>query len=258
MRLISYNILEGGLGRADPIGEILQAGNPDVCVLLEADDLALVDRLANRLHMDYVHALKAGHGGAVLSRFPIRDSINHALLVPAIVKTFLQVTLQFPGGHPLVIFAVHLHAHAHPEDEQTRLRELNAILSVTKPLRDAGKPHLLAGDFNANSPTQRIDIAKVKPSTRQAMEANAGHLPREAIAKLLDAGYIDSLQQVHGDVAARTGTFSTHRPGQRVDYILTHGIPAAAIRAAWVETDRLATYASDHYPVGVELELQRR
>lgn len=255
MRLVSYNILDGGLGRADPIGEILEANRPDVCVVVEADDLAVVDRLANRLHMDYVHAAKAGHGGAVLSRHPIRDSINHALLIPAIAKTFLQATVQLPGGSTLGVFAVHLHAKAYREDEDIRLRELEAVLAVTRQLRESGQPHILCGDFNANSPAQQIDMAKVKPSTREAMEANAGQLPRAAIARVLQEGYVDTLHHVRGDEARHSGTFNTHHPGQRVDYIFTHGVPAGSIRSAWIETDRLATFASDHYPIGAELEL---
>jgi endonuclease/exonuclease/phosphatase family metal-dependent hydrolase len=36
-----------------------------------------------------------------------------------------------------------------------------------------------------------------------------------------------------------------------VDYIFTFGIDSP--RDAWIEQDRLARYASDHFPVGVEI-----
>ena len=49
------------------------------------------------------------------------------------------------------------------------------------------------------------------------------------------------------------GTFTTQHPGQRVDYIFAFGFVPTAIRSAWIETDRLATYASDHYPIGAEI-----
>ena len=52
MRLVSYNILDGGVGRADPIAEILQAQNADIVVLLEADDLSVVERIAGELAAD--------------------------------------------------------------------------------------------------------------------------------------------------------------------------------------------------------------
>ena len=35
------------------------------------------------------------------------------------------------------------------------------------------------------------------------------------------------------------------------DYIFAY---AAAVRSAWIEYDRLAKYASDHYPIGAEVE----
>ena len=50
-----------------------------------------------------------------------------------------------------------------------------------------------------------------------------------------------------------TGTFSTQYPGQRVDYIFTHTILHSRFKDAWIEQDRLAKYASDHFPIGLEL-----
>jgi len=39
-----------------------------------------------------------------------------------------------------------------------------------------------------------------------------------------------------------------------VDYIFTYGIDARRLKNAKVEQDRLAKYASDHFPVMVEIE----
>ena len=65
--------------------------------------------------------------------------------------------------------------------------------------------------------------------------------------------FVDSLHAVARNVAETTGTFSTQFPGQRVDYIFTHGIELSRLRTVWIEQDRLATYASDHYPIGLEI-----
>ena len=46
MRLVSYNILDGGEGRADPLAEVLLAQRADVVVLLEADQISVVERIA--------------------------------------------------------------------------------------------------------------------------------------------------------------------------------------------------------------------
>jgi endonuclease/exonuclease/phosphatase family metal-dependent hydrolase len=82
-------------------------------------------------------------------------------------------------------------------------------------------------------------------------------LPRDAVRKILVAGYTDTLHATapaDADLEGRKdGTFTTQYPGQRVDYVFTFGIATSNIRQAWIEHDRLAKYASDHFPVGVEI-----
>jgi endonuclease/exonuclease/phosphatase family metal-dependent hydrolase len=109
------------------------------------------------------------------------------------------------------------------------------------------------GDFNANSPFQQIEIEKCKPSTREEWRQNGGSIPRHAIQKVLTAGYLDSYYTLKPEQAKTTGTFSTQFPGQRVDYIFTYAIPPFRLKDAWIEQDRLAKYASDHFPIGLEI-----
>ena len=82
-------------------------------------------------------------------------------------------------------------------------------------------------------------------------------LPRQAVQKLFAAGYIDALHAVDPAAAdlkkGNEGTFTTQFPGQRVDYTFTHALPTSAISRAWIEHDRLAKYASDHFPIGIEI-----
>lgn len=253
MRLFSYNILNGGVGRADPIGEVIEAQHADVVVLIEADDDWVVQRIARRLKMDYVIAPGDGHAAAVLSRFPIGHTINHAALDPAGPRSWVSVRIELSGGAGLDVMAVHLHPRATVEDEAIRLGQLRRVLAATEVWRVSGRPHVLAGDFNANAPRQRIDVDRCKASTREAFAKNGGALPRDVVGTILDSGYVDSLQTVRGDMAFAETTFTTHEPGQRVDYVFAFGL---AVKDAWVEVDRLATFASDHYPVGAELTLK--
>lgn len=253
MRLLSYNILDGGVGRADPIAEILEAQRPDIVVLVESDEPAVVERIAGRLQMDFVHSAGRKHACAVLSRYAIRDSVNFAVLHSDLTNSFTLASMVEPAGRIWRVGAVHLHAQATFVDEEVRLKEIQAILYLTRQLRDAGMSHIFAGDFNANSPIQRIDREKCKPRTQEQMDQNGGSLPRQAVTRLLDEGYVDTLHARWGEKAGEMGSFSTQYPGQRVDYIFAHGIPAGQIADAWIEKDRLATYASDHYPIGVEI-----
>lgn len=254
MRMVSYNILDGGEGRADPLAEVIEAQRADVVALVEADDLAVIERIARRLDMDFIQAPGPKHSSALLSRWTLRETINHALLNPgAIANSLLEATVIDPDGGEWVLGVVHLHAQATEKDEAERERELGFVLQAFARHRAAGRPHVLCGDFNANSPVQQIDPQRCKPSTRKAWSDNGGSLPRRVVNAMLNSGYVDALHALRGDYAATHGTFSTQFPGQRVDYLFAHGIDATRFRDAWIEYDRLAKYASDHFPVGLEI-----
>jgi endonuclease/exonuclease/phosphatase family metal-dependent hydrolase len=230
MLIFSYNILDGGEGRADPLAEVIEAHHPDVVVLVEADVPAVVERIASRLKMDFVVADGKRHGGAILARGGIVESVNHSLLREELTDCLLEATV-----------------------ETVREREIDVILDVFAEDRRANRPHLLAGDFNANSPVQEFEIDKCKAKTREEVKQNGGVLPRGAVGKLLAAGYVDAFYALDPQAAAKTGSFTTQDPGQRVDYIFAYGIDRARLKSAGVEQDRLAKYASDHFPIWLEL-----
>jgi endonuclease/exonuclease/phosphatase family metal-dependent hydrolase len=253
LRLVSYNILDGGEGRADPLAEVIESLRPDIVILVEADVPAVVERIAGRLKMDFVMGDGRKHGGAILTRGRVVESVNHSILRDEFSDLVLEATLETAGGE-WTVAAVHLHPRARLADEERREREIAGILEIFAAHRAEGKPHLLAGDFNANSPVQHVVAEACKARTREEMAANGGVLPRTAIGKLLGAGYSDTLHSVVGSHAEKIGSFTTQEPGQRVDYIFTHGIDARRLKNAKVEQDRLAKYASDHFPIMVEIE----
>jgi endonuclease/exonuclease/phosphatase family metal-dependent hydrolase len=253
MRIVSYNILEGGEGRADPLAEVIEAQQPDLVALVEATDLNVIERIARRLGMDFVHAPGNTKASALLSRWTIRESINHALLHPELSKSLLEATVVDQAGQEWTLGVVHFHAHATEKDEARRDAELRIVLDVFAPHRSAHRRHLICGDFNSNSSTQRIDPDRCKPSTRREWTENGGAIPRRIIQAMLEQRYVDTLHALRGDFADTHGTFSTQFPGQRVDYIFSHGVPAERLKDAWIEYDRLAKYASDHFPIGLEI-----
>ena len=254
MRLVSYNILDGGVGRADALADVIAAQRPDVVALVEAEDEAVVDHLARRLNMDFLLASGNSHGSALLTRWPIRESINHAPLHKELEKSLLEATVVEPSGREWTLGVLHLHAHGLEADEEQRMRELDVVLKLFEPHRRARRPHLLCGDFNANAPYQRIDPAKCKPRTQKEWEQNGGGLPRRAIQRVLNAAYVDTLREVDPAASETVGTFKTEFPGQRVDYIFAHGFEPVQLRQAWVEQSDTARGASDHYPVGLKVD----
>ena len=254
MRIVTYNILDGGIGRADPIAEVLLAQRADIVGLVEADDPAILDRIGWRLGWDYIAAEGPEHTAALLTRGRILESVNHALrLGKKGPRSFLEALVEVDGP-AIAIGLVHATAKATEKRERTREKEIAQVLEAFEDRRAAGTSHLLIGDFNANSPIQRIDPDRLKPKSRKIYNEQ-GDLPRRVIQQILEADYTDTLASVARERAATAGTFSTLYPGQRVDYIFSFGLAPDQITAAWIETDRLATYASDHYPVGAELRV---
>lgn len=253
MRLLSYNILDGGIGRTAALLSVIQAQSPDVIGLVEADDPAVAQDLAIRLGMDCIHAPGNTKASALLTRFPIRHTINHAPLHDDLTKSLLEAVIVDPSGAEWTIGVLHLHARADEHDESVREREIARVLKVFEPHRDSARPHILMGDFNANAPYQQIDPSRCKPATREAWERNGGGLPRRVIQKVLDTGYADSLRVADPHAAMTSGTFSTQFPCQRVDYIFTCHVDLNRLRRAWIAYDGDADEASDHFPIGAEI-----
>ncbi len=253
MRLISYNILDGGEGRADPLSEVILAQQPDIIALVEADDLSVVERIASRTGMDFVHGECKKHSSALLSRWPITESINWGQIKhKKFSNSLLEATVKEPSGKLWTIGVTHLLPFATDADESAREKELKTLLKIFKPHREEGRPHILCGDFNSNAPWQEIDPSKCRPRTQTEWQANGNRLPRRVVQKLISHGYVEALRTIDPDGAKTAATFTTQHPAQRLDYIFSFGIDPGLILDAWVETDRLATYASDHYPICAE------
>src|SRR5437763_7307822 len=69
VRIFSYNILDGGEGRADPRAEVIEAQRADAVALIEADNADVLDRISKRLKMDVIVAAGKRHAVALLSRW---------------------------------------------------------------------------------------------------------------------------------------------------------------------------------------------
>src|SRR5688572_14990363 len=157
LRIVSYNILDGGIGRADPIAQVLLAQKPDVVGLVEADDPAILDRIAWRLGFDCIAAEGPEHTAALLTRGRILESVNHALRLGGKgPRSFLEALVEVDGA-AINIGLLHTTAKASDRRERIREKEIAHVLETFADRRAGDAPHLLMGDFNANSPIQRID-----------------------------------------------------------------------------------------------------
>ncbi len=246
LRVMTYNILEGGGERMPYIRDVIRGQSPDAVAIQEANDRDLIESLARELEMRLVYGeANSPYSVAWLTSLPIHRSANHRL--PELRKTLLEVEVEWEG-QPLRLYNLHLRAN--PESEGQRLEEIQAVLRVIGPA--GAEPRLIMGDFNSVGPNDQFISDVQFPDEDIAFAERAYPLPRMVIPAMLAAGFVDVYRALHPD----TGGYTTRTPTPvvRIDYVFAS--PALAARA--VSCDRiegsLPVYASDHLPVRADFE----
>jgi exodeoxyribonuclease III len=231
MKVMTYNIWNGGRGRLHLIEAVVRDAAPDVLALQEVRDRGGAEGLAARLGMQYVHGdANSEFGVAWLTRRPVAHAENHRL--PELAKTLLEIEVD-----GLRLFATHLVHGRDRSSERARLREVETILGVLARVDEA---HVLVGDLNAVHPDDEVG----RPPDEERLE----HVSRAPVARLLDAGYADAFRALHPGEPG--WTYLTWHPWARLDHVLVKGV--GALESA-VVTAAPAAEASDHFPLVVNL-----
>jgi endonuclease/exonuclease/phosphatase family metal-dependent hydrolase len=218
VRVLTWNIWNGGEGRNDAIQRVLREQDADVVALQEANDRGLVEGLAAALDMELVYGEANGpFAVAWLSRSQVERAQNHRL--PVLEKTLLEIEV---AG--LRLFATHLSAGRSKADEPRRIAETEAILEVGR------SADMLVGDFNAVHPDDEIG----DPPPEEQLE----HVSRRPVELVLDAGFTDCYRSLHDEAG---WTYLSWHPWARIDFVFGR---RSAQACEVVETD-----ASDHFPV---------
>ena len=253
MRLPSYNIREGGVGRAEQIAEVISAASPDVVALQEARHPAVVERIATLAGFPYWGS-RPLHSTGFLSRVPV---IEHGWRHPPRTRhALLEVSLG--DGLPRV-FVLHLRAWFSKWNEQRRARELRGLLDgIQEQLvreQHAFAFHVLCGDFNALAPGERFDPSPMPAWIRGMVWLSGRDIARSTIEMMGADGYADAWRTVHPDSEREPGyTFPVWNPHVRLDYVFTPAAYATRVKSCEVRrTPEVARRASDHYPLLVEL-----
>ncbi|MFN2471726.1 MAG: endonuclease/exonuclease/phosphatase family protein [Gaiellaceae bacterium] len=237
MRVLSYNIWDGGGGRLASLSSVLEVEQPDAVALQEVTQ-ASAAVLGDTLGM----AVTFGEGNGIfdlhvawLTRLPVRRSRNHRLA--ALSKSLLEVETD-----GLRLFTIHL-ASRHEEKAYPRAGEVAAILDVLSPVEG---PHLLVGDLNALEPGDEVGTPPAGVVPRGEAVAGA---PRGVLAPLRAAGYVDCYRALHpGEPGS---TYPADAPWLRLDYAFASGDLAARVHACEVAVGPMAAGASDHLPLRV-------
>ncbi len=265
-------------GQMDAVALAIRAIDADILCLQEIESRAALDWfMSGRLEdMGYAHIVSIDAGDergieqAILSRFPIVESKNwvhrplggvhpekygngrnwHAGKDIVFHRSPLMGVVEVPAsvlggdeGYRLRVIVVHHKSGRYSDywrDKETQglLGALAEIDGETDPL-----PTLILGDFNAESDA---------PSVRA----------------YLSSGFKDLI----GDNPGPDTRWTSHESGRRIDLILANeaasaaadpdsefvfGTPARPSEFSWRDLDTFPGYASDHYPVVVDLRPAR-
>lgn len=241
LKVLSYNIWDGGGDRIPSIVAVIRAHAPDAVALIEANDPEAAGRLAGDLSMSMVLGEVAnGHHVVWLSRLPIVGAENHRS--PLLAKTLLEIEVRHER-ETWSLFATHLGSR---HDVPKPVGEIPLILDVMG--RRAGRPHLLVGDLNALRPDD--PVGSPPPGVAKRGEAVDG-TPRPALLPLLAAGYLDAYRALQPDLPGYT--HPADAPWPRLDYVFLAPSLTGQLAACDVDAGPEAARASDHLPIWAEL-----
>ena len=243
MKILTYNILKGGVGRERQLAAVINNEAPDVVVLQEATRPWVVERLADLTEMRESRAMP-GRSLAFMSRVPIAE---HRWVRPRWSQhAFLEIVPEAPAVR---IFGVHLSAVHAAWTEARRVRELRSLLAAIK--EHDLTHHVMVGDFNTLAPDERLDLTRLPRRLRVLIWLSGGRIRWQTIAIVLGAGYVDGFRKFQSTDPGYT--FPTWDPHVRLDYAFLPQPFVDRLVACRVVMSDAARAASDHFPVGVEI-----
>ena len=239
LRILSYNIRKGGGGRERELAAVIRACDPELVLLQEATQPAVVATIAAESGMAQ-HGAKVGESLAFMSRHPVESFGWHRPRVSR--HAFLEVQLK---GSEIRVFGVHLSAVHAAWTESHRTYELRALLRSIAQHQHGF--HLLAGDFNTLAPGDMLDIRKLPGRLRALVWLSGGRVRWRTIQIILDGGYLDAFRSIHAGVPGFT--FPTWDPHVRLDYFFLPAKHTTFLKACEIMDVPGAREASDHLPL---------
>lgn len=235
LKLLTYNIHKGIGGvdrryRLDRVIEVISHYAPDFALLQEVDDGVprsrgdrQVDILARDLGFEHslyqpnVKLRRGAYGNAILSRYPVRDSVDIELTVGPKKRRRAQVArIQLSDqGHSRTLVVANLHLGLAGFERRIQLHRLLKDHSISG--LSSATPCVIGGDFN--------DVW--------------GAIDRRIMAP---AGFVSA--------AKNQRTFPARAPLRSLDGIYYRG--DCLVRNAFAGRMEMARHASDHLPLYAE------
>jgi exodeoxyribonuclease-3 len=184
IRLLSYNIRFGGVGRENEILAAIRTASPDVVIFQEATQPKVIASLAEAMGMKTWDASPRRSVG-FMSRLELSAHSWHR--PPGARRAYLELVLAGSGTR---IYGVHLSPVHSNWTESWRARDLKAMLAMLS--RQAAGFHVLTGDFNTLAPGESFDMHRLPPRLRFLAWIGGWTIRWQTIQIMLDADYVDA------------------------------------------------------------------
>jgi exodeoxyribonuclease III len=232
MRLLAWNIRQGGGSRLGRIADALAHRDADILVLSEyrgGESAARLLATLNALGYRYVTKLvppPSRNGVLIAARCPFRE---HGSVGSGLPEPYRIVSVEFPSFRLSGVYMPNLLA---------KIPYWEALIAAISPERDE---HALAiGDFNTCRPF--IDEGGAIDATAYYMDM------------IEEIGFCDLWRRRH-PAGREYSWFSTKGNGFRIDHaFLSRGLAARAGTISYSHEERIAGL-SDHSPLILELEI---
>jgi len=245
VKILSYNIRFGGIGRENAIASVIRNVNPDIVVFQEGTSPYVIQQIAETTALPHWLS-KKNHSIAYCSRIRID---HHEWHYPRGSRhPYLEV---IPEGSSTRIFGVHLRAMFSNWGERRRKLELRSLLTNIEKHQEGF--HLLLGDFNSLAPDELFEIKKMPSWIRAMVWLSGRDIQRQVVQLMLDNGYVDAFRSLHPEI--KGFTFPTYEPHLRFDYFFLPKAFPENLKDCRVIDDPGAVAASDHFPLLAQVEM---
>lgn len=259
MKILSWNVngIRAVLGKG--FLEFVEKENPDILCLQETK--AHPDQVDAMLH-DYNHywnsAEKKGYSGTAIFSKTKPINVNYGMNIEKHDKEGRIITAEYDDFFLVTCYTPNSKRELERLDYRTKEWEVD-FKAYLKNLEKT-KPVVICGDLNVAH--KEIDLAN--PSTNKTTATKPGNAgftdqEREAMTNLIDAGFIDTFRELHGDEIGHYTWWSymfsarSKNIGWRIDYFLISKSLKSKLKDSFILKDVMG---SDHCPVGIEIDLK--
>jgi len=253
LRVMTYNILDGGEKREAHILKVIQLAKPDVVVLQEVFTEEFLKFLSHSLSMSYY----IGTGNkkrkvALLSKLSVRTFKSHCPLFP-IWRNFIDAEIEYEPNKTTRVIGVHPIANLGIVFEIWRLWEAKHVTNHIRNFKS--EPCLIAGDFNAIAPGEKVKTENMPNWLKWVIYLQGNRVYHFSIEMLLLKGFTDCFRFLNSDDGF---TLPAPSPNARLDYLFVNAKMKAQLKKCWVVREpNSVNLASDHYPVMAEFSFTK-